>query len=282
MTQDNRLMDQVSVVICAKDREKLIEQTLKSVVLNQPAEIVVIDDCSTDRTADVANRFTDKVVRSAGKGLAAARQLGAETAQNRYIAYVDSDVVLTEGCLAALAQVLESDATIGGVQPIIQSPDAHSYWERCEQAGRVLQKLNLIGDRDAIGCTVAMYRRELILEHRFDPFFVGAGEDIDFSRRLFAAGWRLYRTDTVAYHHSRDSLVEIIKQRFWYGRGAVRLAIRNARPNASAPQPQAGAFKPHKHKIHWSPGMLPFMVISGVAYQSGRAFEWVVQKLHRP
>jgi GT2 family glycosyltransferase len=224
------------------------------------------------------------VVRSAGTGLAAARQLGAEVASGRYVAYVDSDVVLGEGCLEAMARVLESDATIGGVQPMIELQETSTYWGRGEQSRRELDPERVVGDRQTMGCTATMFRRDLILEHRFDPFFVGAGEDIDFSRRLKAAGWRLYRTDARAYHRSRESLIGFLRQRFWYGRGAVRLAIRNRGANQTELPPQPHVQKPHSRRALMAGrfSMLPFFLFSGAAFHLGRMVEWLAQMGRRP
>jgi GT2 family glycosyltransferase len=166
--------------------------------------------------------------------------------------------------------------TIGGVQPMVEALAARSYWARREQARRALSVTRTVGDRETMGCSAVMYRRELILKHRFNLFFVGAGEDIDFSRRLKAAGWRLHRTGAIAYHRSRDTFPEFIKQRFWYGRGAVRLATQSAGRSQSEHGPRADPLAHHKpiSLSHRRLDMLPFFLISGTAYHLGRAVEW--------
>jgi glycosyltransferase involved in cell wall biosynthesis len=77
----------VSVVICAKNRAALIAATIEAVKRNRPREIIVIDDCSTDATGLVALKSGARVIRSQGRGLALARQLGAESATAPYVAF---------------------------------------------------------------------------------------------------------------------------------------------------------------------------------------------------
>lgn len=88
----------VSVVIPAYNREKLIGRCLGS-ILNQTFqdfEIIVVDDCSADKTVEVVNNFTDSRVRTCVKleknsGACFARNHGASLARGKYIAFQDSD-----------------------------------------------------------------------------------------------------------------------------------------------------------------------------------------------
>ena len=86
--------NKISVVICAKNAEKTIVITLESIIKNNPFEIIVVDGDSKDNTVNVARKYTDRIYSDQNKGLAYARQLGAEKAQGNYIAYIDSDTEL--------------------------------------------------------------------------------------------------------------------------------------------------------------------------------------------
>ncbi|TFH46834.1 MAG: glycosyltransferase [ANME-2 cluster archaeon] len=52
----------VSVVVCTKNEESRIEDCLKSIVNNNPGEIIVVDGESTDTTIDIAKKYTNKVI----------------------------------------------------------------------------------------------------------------------------------------------------------------------------------------------------------------------------
>ena len=61
----------ISVVIIAKDAERTLDECLSAVQQNNPAEIIVVDDHSRDRTAEIARGYTETVCSLApeGKGI---------------------------------------------------------------------------------------------------------------------------------------------------------------------------------------------------------------------
>jgi len=85
----------VSVVIPVYNRADLLPHTLRSILAQShpPKEIVVVDDGSTDATADVAAAFGDPVrlVRIRNSGDAAARNAGIAKSRCAWIAFCDSD-----------------------------------------------------------------------------------------------------------------------------------------------------------------------------------------------
>jgi glycosyltransferase involved in cell wall biosynthesis len=85
----------ISVVIPARNRASLIETALASVLAqSHPAqEIIVVDDCSTDGTADIAAQISGvKVIRHTQPvGAQAARNTGILAATHEWIAFNDSD-----------------------------------------------------------------------------------------------------------------------------------------------------------------------------------------------
>lgn len=87
----------ISVVIPAYNRAKLLPLTLRS-LLRQTApadEIIVVDDGSTDGTAEVVDSFggTVRVIRQANGGPAAARNTGFRASRGEFIHFFDSDDV---------------------------------------------------------------------------------------------------------------------------------------------------------------------------------------------
>lgn len=87
----------VSVVITTYNRAKLIARAIES-VLNQAYrdfELIIVDDGSTDNTAEIVNSYNDKRIRyirhEKNRGAAAARNTGIRAARCEYIAFQDSD-----------------------------------------------------------------------------------------------------------------------------------------------------------------------------------------------
>jgi GT2 family glycosyltransferase len=84
----------VAVVIPAYNRAHLIAESLESVAAqtSQPEEVIVVDDCSTDDTAEVAERLGARVIRhDHNQGAAAARNTGIGASSQPWIALLDSD-----------------------------------------------------------------------------------------------------------------------------------------------------------------------------------------------
>lgn len=87
----------VSVIIPTYNRSGTIERAIRS-VLNQTyadLEVIVVDDCSTDNTAEIVHGINDDrityVCLDSNQGACAARNAGIELAQGQYIAFQDSD-----------------------------------------------------------------------------------------------------------------------------------------------------------------------------------------------
>ncbi len=95
----------VSVVVPARDAEATLERALRSALAQRPAptEVIVVDDGSADRTAEIANAFGAKVqvVHQQGVGPSAARNAGIAQASSAWIAFLDADDEWAPGKLAA-------------------------------------------------------------------------------------------------------------------------------------------------------------------------------------
>ena len=99
-------------MIPAYQAEEFIADGLRSVLAQdpQPAEIVVIDDGSTDRTAEIVRSFGPAVrlVSKPNGGEASARNAGLREATTEWVAFMDADDQFLPGRLAAVAARLRS------------------------------------------------------------------------------------------------------------------------------------------------------------------------------
>ena len=96
------LVSDVAVVICTLNEEKRIEDCLRSVVSNNPGEIIVVDGGSIDRTVEIAKKYTNKVIISNNSNLTRDRQIGINAATKNFIAMIDSDHHLEQNSLQLL------------------------------------------------------------------------------------------------------------------------------------------------------------------------------------
>jgi glycosyltransferase involved in cell wall biosynthesis len=85
----------VSVIIPTYNRARTIERAVNSVLGQswEPIEIIVVDDGSTDRTADILTGYSDKIrlIRQKNQGPSAARNAGIKAAKGEIISFLDSD-----------------------------------------------------------------------------------------------------------------------------------------------------------------------------------------------
>lgn len=101
----------ISVVIPLYNKEQEIEQTIRSVLAQtrQPEEILVVDDGSTDRSAEIVRAIASPLVRlitQANAGVSAARNRGIAEARSQYIALLDGDDQWEAGFLEAVERLI--------------------------------------------------------------------------------------------------------------------------------------------------------------------------------
>lgn len=110
---------QFSCVIPAYNREGTVERAIRSALgqTHPPAEILVVDDGSSDRTAELAGEFGGivKVIRRENGGASAARNRGAAEAQHEWLAWLDSDDEWKEHHLDRIAAAITATEGRAGI-----------------------------------------------------------------------------------------------------------------------------------------------------------------------
>lgn len=114
-------MDQgpwLSVVLPARNEERVLGATLDSVqragkASGRPFEIIVVDDASTDRTAEIAREHGAIVKAVEIHNIGAVRNAGAKIARGEVLVFLDSDTLLPEATLRAALKAL-ADGAVGG------------------------------------------------------------------------------------------------------------------------------------------------------------------------
>ncbi|HEY6471906.1 MAG TPA: glycosyltransferase family A protein [Acidimicrobiales bacterium] len=107
----------VSVVMPAFDEESFIAEALRSVLAQtyRPVEIIVVDDGSSDRTAEIATEHAVRVCRRPHGGPAAARNAGLAVARGAYWAIFDADDVMPPQRLSHQVAYLDEHPEAGMV-----------------------------------------------------------------------------------------------------------------------------------------------------------------------
>lgn len=117
MTTDNSI--DYSIVIPAYNEEDYIEKTLVALKdameqIELKGEIIVVDNNSTDHTAEIASRYGVNVVCEKINQISRARNAGARQAQGQYLIFVDADTVAPTELIQQALNNLQSGNIIGG------------------------------------------------------------------------------------------------------------------------------------------------------------------------
>lgn len=117
--EDSEPVSLVSFVVPAWNEEALLGRTLKDIFaaaqpLNVPFEVVVADDASTDRTAEIAREHGARVVSINRRQIAATRNAGARVAQGDLLIFVDADTLVTPEVIRAAIDAIQTGAVGGG------------------------------------------------------------------------------------------------------------------------------------------------------------------------
>jgi glycosyltransferase involved in cell wall biosynthesis/SAM-dependent methyltransferase len=112
--RDNPL---VSVVMAAYNAADYIARAIESVLIQnyRNFELIIVDDGSTDRTADIVHGFKDEVIKYFFKengGVASARNFGLRKSNGSFIVILDSDDMITPNCIARHLQVFEQHTEV--------------------------------------------------------------------------------------------------------------------------------------------------------------------------
>jgi glycosyltransferase involved in cell wall biosynthesis len=208
----------LSVVVPVRNAERFVGDCLASIERSHPAEIIVVDGCSTDGTLEIVGRFGARVLSDAGRGVAAARMIGAKEATQPLVALIDSDVVLPEGALADLLSEFESEG-YAALQAGLRSVSGPGYW------GRALASHHNNGrSRHWFGLVATIFRRDTLLANPLDQSFL-SGEDIDLRWRLSRAGCRIGVSErTFVTHRFGDTFDDALGQFRADGAGLARMA----------------------------------------------------------
>lgn len=88
---------EISIIMAAYNAERTIQRAIQSVLMQtyQDFELLVVNDCSTDRTAEIVQTFSDERIRliqnEQNMGVSYTREHGLEEALGEWIAVLDSD-----------------------------------------------------------------------------------------------------------------------------------------------------------------------------------------------
>ena len=216
----------ISVIIPAKDASLTLGECLEA-LLNQEGlqfeldyEVIVVDDGSTDKTAEIAQQYPVTVIRQTNAGPAAARNAGARTAKGTLLAFTDADCSPSPSWLINLTRPFHNPDVVGvkgvyltrqpGLVPRFVQLEYEYKYDRMRNQAVI----------DFIDTYSAAYCKEVfLLNGGFDESFrVASVEDQEFSFRLARKGYHLVFEPSAAVFHYHDlSVSEYMRRKFGIG-----------------------------------------------------------------
>jgi glycosyltransferase involved in cell wall biosynthesis len=202
-------------------------------------ELIVVDDGSRDGTADAVKRFASTVgfpvrlLQKAGRGLAAARNLGMREASGGLLLFLDDDCVVSRSYLTETAARFAGDhrpVLRGGCVALGDLADARLTIKTAPRVERLREHRDPAGF--ILGCNMAMSRAVACKIGLFDERFGAGGllraaEDTDYVLRAQLAGVTVeYVPDMIVYHHhGRRSSHEVGRahRNYCIGEGALTM-----------------------------------------------------------
>jgi glycosyltransferase involved in cell wall biosynthesis len=181
-------------------------------------EVVVVDDGSTDGSVDPYERHPDpriRVVRTAGRGVARARNLGAAQAEGEFVVFLDAHCRVSPDWLDGLAKVLSRPGigVAGCSFARLQAPDPRGcgvFWADHSLDQHWFMPQEGHGPYDVpltIGACQAFRMSNFLAMGGYDDGFTRWGfEDVEICLRAWLLGYRVtVNPDVVVAHHFRES-----------------------------------------------------------------------------
>jgi len=215
----------ISVVTTVYNKEKTVSDCIGSILCqdHQDLELVIVDDESTDGSAEKIAAFLDdrrvRVVKTNHVGHSCAKNRGAEKATGEILYFIDADCVAAPNCLSQLKTLFDQAdvSCVGGelralnkthlitrAIEIIQNPPSH-----------------LVGAN-------AAYRREAFGKAGGFDERMKFGEDVDLYWRAKKLGLRCHIDSTVSVRTIHPhTILDLLRQRFRWGIGYAQLTEKH-------------------------------------------------------
>jgi cellulose synthase/poly-beta-1,6-N-acetylglucosamine synthase-like glycosyltransferase len=221
----------ISIIVCSCNGARTIRECFQALLkLDYPNyEVIVVDDGSTDATAEIAASYPFRLIRTPNRGLSSARNTGLRAATGEIVAYIDDDAYPDSHWLTYLATTFLTTTHVGVGGPNIP-PSSDGLIAECVAIAPGGPIHVLISDREAEhipGCNMSFRKDYLEAIGGFDPRFHVAGDDVDVCWGLQQYGWTLgFSPSAVVWHHRRNSIRAYWRQQCGYGKAEALLEAK--------------------------------------------------------
>lgn len=206
----------ISVIIPVYNAGKTISACLNSLQKQtlKPAEIIIIDDGSWDKTRELISAFSNiTILAQKHQGPAAARNLGVKQAKGDILVFVDSDMEFDKNFLADLTKPIMAGTVDGSWSGNELVANWENVWARCWNFNQNRRTDKMTGNQGQKQVFRAILKSEFDRVNGFDR--IGYTDDWSLVEKL---GYQPMVTQAKFYHYNPDSLLAIFSHACWIGK----------------------------------------------------------------
>ena len=239
-------MPKISVIIPVYNVEEYLSDCLDSILSQSlvDIEIIGIDDCSTDKSATILNEYVLKDTRikilhnETNRGPAFSRNLGIKMATGKYVMFVDSDDMITEGSLLALynkAEESQADGVLFDIDSVYELSSVSNKIAKCHPhrhnysgiyTGQELFTMQMDNGDLQLMTVICLWKREFILNNGLLFPEDILHEDVPFSVRAFMLAEKMVFLPKSCYIYRRRD--NSITTKSWGEKNLIGLVRGNA------------------------------------------------------
>jgi GT2 family glycosyltransferase len=207
--------------------------SLAPLIASGDAQVIVVDNGSTDETSAIAVRGGVEVHKVARTTVGAARNAGVTLSEGRILSFLDGDIVVTEHWIASMRELIQLPDWKGEITGDVVDVSTEPTWLERHWFGAIYRR----GARHHLNSgNLVISREDFVRIGGFDASLM-SGEDAELCQRALGRGIRLAPRRGLHVHHLGfpRTLVQFVNRETWHGRGDfVTLATVRASPVALA------------------------------------------------
>lgn len=225
-------MAEITIIIPMYNAEKTLRKCLDSVKAQNYKNygVILIDDCSTDNSAQVTQEYGYKIIKlNQRSGQGKARNIGAQQALTKYLAFTDSDCILPKDWLSKIMADFKNrkaeficDGYSGSV--------GNTFLEKYAFYELLIRRKNLSNPITSFPSNNFACNREIFIKEKgFSEQKNYVAEDLEFSLEVGRKYKIFWDKNLGIKHHFHKGLKKYIKQQYRFARDTIYLYLR--KPN---------------------------------------------------
>jgi glycosyltransferase involved in cell wall biosynthesis len=220
----------VSVIIPVYNEEETVKNCLESLFKQscRDLEVIVIDDGSTDKTAEVVSGYADSssliLLKQKHRGAGAARNLGAKQAKGEIFVFVDGDMIFEKNFIKQLIKPILDGKAIGTFSKEEYLLNKENIWAQCWNINRGLpsNRMHPKDYPDKQKVFRAITKQAFVKAGGFDER-AGYTDDWSLSEKLGVEA--VVAPKAIFYHRNPGDLKEVFVQSRWMGKRRYKLGL---------------------------------------------------------